>query len=236
MKKALAVLLAVLMLGTLTALAESGVPPAVIEDTLTVFKYFSGEVTEVIAYDDARGGFMYNVFIETADSGPISFNVDQESGDLTGAVPEKGDVFKGYYDIDRPIPLIWPPNYYAFSYAVNPGETEYLINGEKLDAPEPFMLGKELMVPVRAICEALGHTVRWNSEENVAELGAAIRFSLISEYYIVGRMAPIELGSSPVIINDTAFVPLSFFRNVVTMNNAYFAEGQVVINNEEKME
>lgn len=92
-----------------------------------------------------------------------------------------------------------------------------------------------VMVPLRAIAEALGYEVLWDAETAGVSLGAAITLSIGRDYYTYQRVAPIELGTAPALVNGTTYVPLSFFTEVAQLNNAYFFEGQLVIDNGEKM-
>jgi hypothetical protein len=50
------------------------------------------------------------------------------------------------------------------------------------------------------------------------------------------KMAPIQLGTAPAIVEGKTFVPLSFFKEVTRLNNAYVFESQIVIDNGERME
>jgi hypothetical protein len=91
------------------------------------------------------------------------------------------------------------------------------------------------MVPLRAIAEALGYDVTWNNELQRAFLGKDISLNIGSDSYTYMKMAPIQLGTAPTIVEGKTFVPLSFFKEVTRMNNAYVFESQIVIDNEEQM-
>jgi len=107
---------------------------------------------------------------------------------------------------------------------------EVLVNYEIIEgAPHPFLHEDTIvMVPLRAVVEALDYTVSWNSYLRSVQLGVGIHLFIGETEVIVGRMAPIELSAPPVIVDDTTFVPLDFFRNVLG-RTAYVFEGQVVV-------
>lgn len=77
------------------------------------------------------------------------------------------------------------------------------------------------MVPVRAICEALGFKVTWNADRSIninnGEMQSDLRIG--DNSYVVytavegmaGMSAPFSLGSAPIIKNNTAYVPIDLF-------------------------
>jgi hypothetical protein len=48
--------------------------------------------------------------------------------------------------------------------------------------------------------------------------------------YTFAKMMPIELYSEPVIVNDRSFVPLSYFTEVLQVQEAYVGEYEIIIN------
>jgi len=114
-------------------------------------------------------------------------------------------------------------------------DVDILVNGEKIEAHAPYFKGYELMVPLRAIAEALEYKVTWETETQSVWLNNVISLTIGKDYYTLGRMAPIELGVAPELTDGLTFVPLSFFREVAGMNNAFYFEGTVEINNDEPM-
>jgi len=106
---------------------------------------------------------------------------------------------------------------------------EVVVNNEMLaNPPEPFLYDEIVMVPLRVVAEALGYDVSWNNELRSVQLGVGIHLWIGGTEVTVGRMAPIELSTAPVLVNDMTFVPLDFFRNVLNQT-AYVFEGQVVV-------
>jgi len=122
-------------------------------------------------------------------------------------------------------------------YEFTPEEIEELfpLNGEIVicdeiaDAPAPYYNNGVVMVPLRAVAEALGYDVIWNADEQSVNLGPALTLTIGSDYYIRGRMVPFELGTAPELTDGLTYVPLSFWQTVVGGLDAYVFEGQVVI-------
>jgi len=110
---------------------------------------------------------------------------------------------------------------------------EVVVNNEILEnAPAPFLHetanGDVVMVPLRAVVEALGYDVSWNGVLRSVQLGVGIHLWIGGYEVHVGRMAPVELAVAPIIRDNLTFVPLEFFRNVLGQT-AYVFEGQVVV-------
>lgn len=114
---------------------------------------------------------------------------------------------------------------------------EIVVNNERIEAPAAYTNKKgTVMVPLRAIAEALGYEVTWNNESRSITLGEDISLTIDEDNYISKENAPIQLGTAPELTEEKTFVPLSFFKDVVKMNNAYVFEAQIVIDNEEVMQ
>lgn len=119
---------------------------------------------------------------------------------------------------------------------IDASELEIIVEGEKIDAPKAYYNEEGiLMVPLRAIAEALGYEVTWDNDSKGVMLDYTISFQIGVDSYNFARMAPIELGTAPELTDGRTYVPLSFFRLVAGMNNAYAFEGQIVIDNGEIM-
>lgn len=113
---------------------------------------------------------------------------------------------------------------------------ELIVNDEITIAPSAYVNEADtVMLPLRAIAEALGYEVKWEGEARRVIIGNNISLTIAEDKYIYEGKAPFQLGDVPELINGTTFVPLSFFRDVMGMNNAYIFEGQIVIDNGEKM-
>ena len=110
---------------------------------------------------------------------------------------------------------------------------EIVVNNELLEGtPFPFLHetedGDVVMVPLRVVADALGYDVSWNGYLRSVQLGVGIHLWIDSTEVHYGRMAPIEISTAPIIVDNITFVPLDFFRDVLGQT-AYVFEGQVVI-------
>lgn len=113
---------------------------------------------------------------------------------------------------------------------------EIVVNDKVIEAPAAYTNDQgTVMVPLRAIAKALGYEVTWHNDTRTVTLGDDITLTIGKDSYIRGSEAPISLGTAPELKGDKTFVPMSFFREVIQMNNAYVHEAQIVIDNEEKM-
>ena len=113
-----------------------------------------------------------------------------------------------------------------------------LVDGNQIDAPKAFQTEDGIvMVPIRAIAQALGYEVNWDGATRSVRLGVAIHLWIGNTEAHVGRMAPINISTAPQIVNGSTYVPLDFFRNVLGVPNAFAFEGQIEIHSEgERME
>ena len=148
-------------------------------------------------------------------------NIDDSSPDRTMA----WEIIVMYEKAVPPIYMFSPEEIEALF----PLNGEIVVNGEKIEALAPYYDNGVVMVPLGAIAEALGFNAVWDDVLKGVRLGVAIDLWIGRDYYTVGKMAPIELGAAPVIIDGRTFVPLSFFGKVVAGYAAYVFEGQVVI-------
>lgn len=114
---------------------------------------------------------------------------------------------------------------------------DIIVNDKKIEAPAAYT-NKEgiVMVPLRAIAEALEFDVNWNGESQSVMVGKGISLKIAEDNYIYMKTSPIRLGAAPELVEGKTFVPLSFFKKVAHMNNAYVFEAQIVIDNGEIME
>lgn len=113
---------------------------------------------------------------------------------------------------------------------------EIVVNNEVIEAPAAYTNDQgTVMVPLRAIAEALGYEVTWHNDTRSVTLGEDIALTIGKDSYIRGSHAPVSLGTAPELKGERTFVPLSFFREVIQMNNAYTHEAQIIIDNGEKM-
>lgn len=110
-------------------------------------------------------------------------------------------------------------------------------NAIQKDAPKAYYNENGyVMVPLRAILEGLDQEFIWENETKTVQIGIIMSLSVGNDYYTYARTAPIQLGAAPELKDGLTYVPLSFFKDVARMNNAYVFENQIVIDNNETME
>ena len=113
---------------------------------------------------------------------------------------------------------------------------EIVVENEIIKATDSYVKDGVVMVPLRVVAENLAYKITWEPETKTIRLNNSITLSIGKDYYTFMRMAPIELGTAPELKEGNTFVPLTFFKSVMQMNNAYVLEGQIVINNGEIMQ
>jgi len=96
-----------------------------------------------------------------------------------------------------------------------------VVNGKNLDV-NTYVDGKCVMVPARAVGEAMGFTVTWNADKTVTidsgemhttvTMGEDSYIGITSIKGVDGVTAPFSLGAGPKIINDRTYVPAELFR------------------------
>lgn len=111
------------------------------------------------------------------------------------------------------------PPIFIFDEPVYLLPSEIIVNDVIIDAPFPYMEDGVTMVPLRVIAEALGFEVRWEAATQSIMLNNVISLRVGEDYYTYARMAPIQLGTAPVLTPEgLTFVPLSFFSEVVRVS------------------
>ena len=111
----------------------------------------------------------------------------------------------------------------ADGWTVKPGSAEPSAPVEtvKLDvrAADTFENADGLtMVPFRQVAEGLGYKVSWNQEAYSAELLRGAQWTSVSvgkDAYFFARMAPVTLGTAPVIQHDKLYVPVKFVTDIL---------------------
>ncbi len=92
------------------------------------------------------------------------------------------------------------------------------INNTVLESAELKQNNDTTLVPLRAICENLGFTVNWIEESRTIELvKLPIYITCSPDYdgYTFSKMAPQKLGTSPLLIDDTTYVPENFINEIL---------------------
>lgn len=129
-KGLLAGVLAVSMLGSAAVAADSAPAPvgepipisAVISAKESIYQPVTGKVTMVTPYynnDGSEAEGVYYVRLDLGDDGEATFVVNKDTAMLTDGEVKEGDTFTGYFDRNRPMIMIYPPQYTAVAAAVN---------------------------------------------------------------------------------------------------------------------
>lgn len=210
---------------------------------------YSAEVVVVEGKDQ-------NVKVDNFDKDLVSSDKELKLNisDTTEIISQDGTVFSGVLH-DRNLVVTYGITTRSIPAQTNPtkivvlsekadtvigdvSKMDTVVNNKKIEAPAAYVNEKgTVMVPIRAIAEALGYDVIWNNEQRSVELGnKGISFKIGEDNYLYLKTAPIQLGTAPEIKEGSTYVPISYFRDVLGMNNAYVFEAQIVINNEEKIQ
>ncbi len=118
----------------------------------------------------------------------------------------------------------------SYTANANPAETapaaavqqqsSIVVNGKVLNQFSYEVNGCTL-VPARAVSDALGFKITWNGDDQSADIvGDAMKMNvkvgddsyMATSVIAIGATAPAQLGSAPILINDTLYVPAQIFR------------------------
>ena len=107
---------------------------------------------------------------------------------------------------------------------------EIVVNGIIIEAPRPSVSNGVIMLPLRAIAEALEFQVIWDNTKRRVNIG---------ENYVIWIDKPVfspnggqtvqDFGPAPILIDDHTFVPLPFFNFGISGTNAEIVDGIVFI-------
>lgn len=112
------------------------------------------------------------------------------------------------------------PQYAISSAADYELSQQLIVNGKYIPAP-PVMIHQCVLVPARAVADALGFTTVWNGDTpsvtitsdamtTTLDLGKDLSFA--SSIIAIGMTAPISYGAPAVLIGSTAYIPADVFR------------------------
>lgn len=97
---------------------------------------------------------------------------------------------------------------------------QVIVNGQFV-TEDTYQVGGGVMVPVRAVAEALGFKVTWNDDwtVNLNDGNMQCNLAIGDNFYVVytanpeliGMSSPFELESAPELKNFTTYVPVSLF-------------------------
>ncbi len=123
---------------------------------------------------------------------------------------------------------------YASKESKTIDEKEIVVNNNVINAPSAYTNDQDtVMLPLRAIAETLGYDVKWDNLTKSVIIGRGISLTIGIDNYNYMKTAPIQLGTSPEIIDNKTFVPLSFFKEVMRINDVNIYDSSIVINDTE---
>lgn len=287
------------------------------ERTHGFYNSFTGTVTNINpVYDTDGNPVSGKKFIQTENEEgmQVNFSVNENTYWFNADSVKVGDSVTGFYEADRPVIMIYPPQYEANILAVNvkdqqlkadifdenllsadkelklniakdtkilnqsgevykgkltsqkllvvytfttkslPAQTtpekiivldaltdniennvslmDIVVNNQVIKAPAAFKNNdKTVMVPIRAISEALGYKVTWDKSSKTVRLNNSVSLTVGKDYYTLGKMAPISLKAVPVSYKGKVYVPLKFFKEVIGTTTADIEGGQIIIFN-----
>ena len=102
-----------------------------------------------------------------------------------------------------------------------------VVNGQKLNS-QPLLINGCVLVPARAVSDALGFTTTWfggaepyitiASGSMQTQLYFGIDYSNAVSTIADGATSPSSFGAPPILVNNTAYVPVDIFR-IIQGNN-----------------
>ena len=108
-------------------------------------------------------------------------------------------------------------------------EMDVIVNGKKLEGVKPFKNDDGIiMVPVRAVSEALEYNVGWNPESQKVTVGELLSFEIGKDNYTMDDTTGIQLNAAPVLKDGLTYVPLSFLTEFLNASQAQISNSQVV--------
>lgn len=143
-------------------------------------------------------------------------------------------------------------------------ENSISVDGETIEAAKPITTENSVMLPARAVAQALGFEVAWNNDSQLVTLTKIpqyITFQIGVDGYTFARTAPMPLGTAPTLIDGVTYIPVEVISelmslkvekignsiNIITTekeitdneenfenNEVYLGEGKIVSINEEE--
>lgn len=152
------------------------------------------------------------------------------AGSEAGSVPAEGYVYAQQDDGDEPMVIAPAPSADDEILEISEAPENYkiVINGKTLDLGSQKLFAEKdakgntvLMVPLRAISEALGFKVDWKDRSAFVDDGQMHTTITIGkdEYSattsvegLAGATGPFSLGAAPQIVDNRTYVPLQIFE------------------------
>ena len=214
MKRILSIILAVLMLFTITAFAQ---------------EEYSESANIDYGYDESYDETEKQDEITTGTSDDINTSYDEdydESGTQDITSGEYDDVSQSYNkEFDESITNVETPTY------SQPDGITVILNGKQLEFDvEPMLINSRTMVPMRVIFEALGAKVDWDGTTQTA-IGVTKSTTIkitIGKDYLLKNDNIVVLDSPAVVISGRTLVPVRAIAESLDCKVEWYGETQVV--------
>lgn len=102
--------------------------------------------------------------------------------------------------------------------AMAQSDNKVIVNGNEIAADYIVSESGDKMIPLRGVCEALGFEVIWQEESRTIEIVKMPIYITCSpdfDGYAFSRMAHQPLGTAPVLIDGTTYVPAGFVSEIL---------------------
>lgn len=102
--------------------------------------------------------------------------------------------------------------------AMAQGDNKVIVNGNEIAADYIVNEAGDKMIPLRGVCEELGFEVNWIEESRAIEIVKMPIFITCSpdfDGYAFSRMAHQPLGTAPILVDGTTYVPASFVSDIL---------------------
>lgn len=170
---------------------------------------------------------------------------------LAGSLLAGGQIYasEGQSSVKEPVPVLisMPTNQNKVIKAqpvfmmASEQMLDITINNQKLALPEDTQSAYSnedgiVMIPLRAVVEALGYQVTWNGEQQLVEIMKGPQWTTVTigkDAYFFGRRAHESLGQAPVLLGNRTYVPVEFLTKIL-MQEVVIEDQVISINNEEK--
>lgn len=102
--------------------------------------------------------------------------------------------------------------------AMAQSDNKVIVNGNEIAADYIVNEAGDKMIPLRGVCEELGFEVNWIEESRAIEIVKMPIFITCSpdfDGYAFSKMAHQPLGTAPILVDGTTYVPVSFVSDIL---------------------
>ena len=197
------------------------------ENTLAFAVIKTEEPSSMVMIDKFSASETLGEYVSSNEE--LAINIGEESVivDLEGNTLKEADIEDKYIAVfysmsTMSIPPITNPDKIIVLDTVEVENEE--VAGEtvlNISASDVKTDGEIKLVPVRKYAESLELTVGWNGEDKSVTVGTVpmgVSFKRGENSYSKSKMTPFTLECAPKLIDDTTFVPVSFFEEVLEVS------------------